>query len=146
MDVVLAVQARARQDVAALGPRSVPPTRAARDIRLAALMPRGKRRVKREMRAAGLLRPWWDRAPLLMLVAPLVLAYGLVFREGGAIFLGLLVALCGAAWEPRMNRSERRECAFLVIEYRNAAADALDARGDGLAYGWGDAPGWVPGT
>ncbi|WP_062303810.1 hypothetical protein [Demequina subtropica] len=138
MDAVLIIQERARHDVAALDPVDVPSIRGLRDIRLAALMRHARRQIRHAMRDEGALRPWWERSPLLILVAPLLLTWAAVFHNGTALFVGFVAVAWGIASEPRVNRAERREYARLMTAYRNAAADALDARADRRQWEWGD--------
>ncbi|WP_062521097.1 hypothetical protein [Demequina silvatica] len=141
MDAERAVQARARHDVAALTGAFMPTTRVMRDIQLASLMRHGRRAVTRIMREAGLLRAWWARSPLLILVAPLTLTYAAVFGNALMFIAGGALLIWGGMSEPRLNRAERQERRLLLLAYRNAAADALDACVDRFAYGWGEEPG-----
>ena len=133
MDAVRAVRTRARHDVASLDDALVPATRMLRDVRVAALTRRAPGVVRRAMRSDGSLRPWWDRSPVLLLVAPWVLVYAAVFADavvalGGAVLLGW-----GLLTEPRWNRAERAERHELLRVYRNTVADELDARAHRLA-------------
>ncbi|WP_084830259.1 hypothetical protein [Demequina rhizosphaerae] len=75
MDADRAVEERARRRVAALDNVDVPSVRDLRDFEVQLLVRRGRRVVRRVMREAGMLRPWWERSPLLVLVVPLTLAY-----------------------------------------------------------------------
>ncbi|WP_062385317.1 hypothetical protein [Demequina iriomotensis] len=138
MDALLAVQERARRDVAALDPVDVPSIRDLRDVRLASLVRRAGRIVRHEMREEGALRPWWERSPLLILAVPLALAWGGLFADVMVLFLGGVLLVWALVSEPRLNRGERREFHRLMRAYRNAAADALDARADRRQWEWGE--------
>ncbi|WP_062315958.1 hypothetical protein [Demequina maris] len=130
MDADRAVEERARRRVAALDNVDVPSVRDLRDFEVQVLVRRGRRVVRRVMREAGLLRPWWERSPLLVLVVPLTLAYAAVFADAMVLFIGGVLLAWGLAAEPRVNRAEGRELARLLRIYRNAVANALDARAD----------------
>ncbi|MDN4478502.1 hypothetical protein QQX10_02305 [Demequina sp. SYSU T00039] len=133
MDAVRTVRTRARHDVAALDESLVPSTRALRDVRVAALTRHAPGVVRRAMRDEGSLRPWWDRSPLLILAAPLVLAYAIVFGDPGVGLIGAALLGWGVLAEPRLNRRERIERQQLLTVYRNTVADALVERAHRLA-------------
>ncbi|WP_082104500.1 hypothetical protein [Demequina soli] len=136
MDAGDAVARRARNDVGRLNAADVPAVRMVRDLWLGELVRRSQRKVLRIMRECALVRPWWERSPVLVLVAPLVLTWAVVLSSGGAAVLATALIAWAAVAEPRLNRAERRDLALLLRAYRNAAADALDARTDAEIYGW----------
>ncbi|WP_062378513.1 hypothetical protein [Demequina pelophila] len=130
MDAAAVVEERARADVAALGRTAMSTVRALQDFKVEALTRRAPRFVRGVMREAGLLRPWWDRTPVLMLVAPLTLALAWVFMSPPLLLVGAGALAWGVAAEPRLNRAERREYERLLHAYRYAAAEALYTLGD----------------
>ncbi|WP_042212738.1 hypothetical protein [Demequina mangrovi] len=135
MDAALAMQERARRDVDALRLCDVPSVRELRDLRLATLSRHARRLARRTMRAEGTLRPWYARSPVLMVALPLALAWGVLFTSIPAFFLAVVVLAWGLTSEPRLSRAERVEYTRVMTAYRNAAADALDARADRKAWG-----------
>lgn len=150
MDLVREVRARARRDVADLDGVHVHALRHLRDLELAALMRRAPRFVRRVMRRHGLLRPWWERSPLLIVVGPLMVTVAVMFANPLAFVVGVALVMTGFVTEPRMGRAERREERELTRAYRHAAADALDARADAkieadqwdLRHLWDRPEGW----